>query len=48
MRLEIVIDIHTEVLHRKVLDMPDRGHDVVIGPEIFVDGFRLCGRFYYY
>ena len=38
-RLEIVIDVHAELAHRQILDMADRRHYGVIGPEIFVDRF---------
>ena len=47
-RLEIVFDIDTKLSRRQVLDVPYRRHHGVIRTQIFIDRFRLCGRFYYY
>jgi len=45
---EIVIDVYPEILGWKVLYVPDRRENRVILPQVFIDRFRLCRRFYYY
>ena len=45
MRLEIILDVHAQVFRRQILDMPDRGHHDVVLAEVFIDRFRLGGRF---
>src|SRR5262245_10319646 len=44
-RLEIVFDVHTEALLRQIHDVADRGDDLEVPAEIFIDGFRLRRRF---
>ncbi len=45
MRFEAVLDVDIEVLLGKILDVAKRGFDDEIATEIFVDRFRLGGRF---
>ncbi len=47
MRLEIILDVDAQVFRRQILDMPDRGHHDEVLAEIFIDRFRLGGRFDY-
>ena len=42
------IGIDRAVLGRQVADMAERGQDLVALAQIFVDRFRLGGRFYQY
>ena len=45
---EIGVGIDRAVLGRQVADMAERGQHLVAAAEIFIDRFRLGGRFYYY
>ena len=45
---KIVIRVHRAALGRQVADMAERGQDLVALAQIFVDRFRLGGRFYQY
>ena len=45
-RLEVLLDVHAQVLLRQVHDVPHRGLHRVAGAEIFIDGFRLGRRFH--
>ncbi len=44
-RLEILLDVHAQLALGQITDVTHRRHHLVIAPEIFVDGLRLCGRF---
>ena len=46
-RLEIILHVDAQALRRQILDMPDRGHHHEVLAEIFIDCFRLGGRFDY-
>ena len=46
-RLEIILDVYAQALRRQILDVPDRGHHDEVLAEIFIDRFRLGGRFDY-
>ena len=42
---EVVIDVHTEGALGQIFDVPERGLDGVAFAQIFLNGFRLGGRF---
>ena len=44
-RLEIIFQIDAQIAFGKILDMPDRRHDLKIFPQIFFQGLGLRGRF---
>ena len=47
-RFEIVFDVNAQAFRRQIFDMADRGHHQIVLSEIFIDRFRLGGRFNYY
>ena len=46
-RLKMILHIHAETFRRQVFDMPDRGHHNEVLAQVFIDRFRLGGRFDY-
>jgi hypothetical protein len=40
-RLEVVLDIDADLRLWQVLDVTDRGHDLVLGAQVLLDGSRL-------
>ncbi len=44
-RLEVLVDVHSQVLLRKILDVAERSLYDVLLAEIFADRFRLRRRF---
>src|SRR2546425_10793810 len=45
--LEVMLDIDAEGAFGQIDDMADRGGNLVVGPQVSLDGFRLGRRFYY-
>ena len=43
--LEVVLDVDTDLALRQIFHMTQRGFDLVVFTEIFVDRLRLCRRF---
>ena len=43
---KVLLGVHRTILGRKVAHMAHRSEDFVLATEIFVDGFRLGGRFH--
>src|SRR5690606_17939720 len=44
LRLEAVLDVHTELARWEVADVADRGADAVVAAQILADRLRLRGR----